>query len=66
MLSAAGAGSGRGGGVPSSVSAASKAKQKKIQESLEAHDNQDFQENHKDGPTDQNCNHYANKREDAR
>ena len=66
MLSAAGAGGGRGGGVPNSVTAASKAKQKKKQESVEAHDSQDLQENHKDGLTDQNCNHYANKKEETR
>ena len=66
MLSAAGAGGGRGGGVPNSVTNANKAKQKKKQESLDAHDGQDVQENHKDGLTDQNCNHYANKKEETR
>ena len=64
MLSAAGAGGGRGGTVPNSVT--NKAKQKKRQESLEAHDSQDFAENHRDGLTDQNCNHYANRKEETR
>ena len=45
MLSTAGAGGGRSG-VPSSVSAGSKAKQKKREESLEALENQDIQGNH--------------------